>query len=212
MGYGGSDEEAGNIFESRFQTYTTALVLLKTLEALPTGSDLVKGPTQLTNQPASTSANLGGLINHGPISIWGHSNGGQIALTLLEATMGTYPTVLWAPVSKPFPYSVLYYTDESDDLGKLIRRELANFEEDYDVEQFSIHKYYDRVRAPIQLHQGTTDDAVPDKWSYELNKKLKEQEVDIDYLVYPGADHNLKPSWNTAVQKSLEFFSSHSGN
>lgn len=202
LGYAGSDSESGNIFESRFQTYTTALVLLKSLEEINGNPNLTSNPIQSTNQ----------LINHGPVSIWGHSNGGQIALTILEVTGANYPTVLWAPVSKPFPYSVLYYTDDSDDLGKLIRRELANFEEDYDVDQFSIHRYYDRIKAPIQLHQGAADDAVPSRWSFELNKKLNELGVDIEYLVYRGADHNLNPSWSVAVQKSLEFFNSHIAN
>ena len=93
LGYAGSDKEAENIFESRFQTYTTTLALLKSLKSLE------KWDKQ-------------------NISIWGHSNGGQIALTLLEITGETYPTALWAPVSKPFPYSILYYTDQSEDIKK----------------------------------------------------------------------------------------------
>jgi len=114
LGYAGSDTEASNIFESRFQTYTTALTLLDSLNTIA-------------------------QWDQKNVFIWGHSNGGQIALTLLEITGRQIPTVLWAPVSKPFPYSILYYTDESDDLGKLIRKELSLFEENYDVNEFSIH-------------------------------------------------------------------------
>lgn len=183
LGYAGSDKEAENIFESRFQTYVTGLSLLNSLDSLP-GWD---GQN---------------------IFIWGHSNGGQVALTLLEITQKDYPTVLWAPVSKPFPYSVLYYTDESDDGGKLIRRELAKFEDTYDVEFYSITNYYDRIRAPISLHQGTLDKEVPKDWSDELAEKLENLPSDFEYESYPGADHNLNPSWNTAVLRSLEFFKS----
>lgn len=181
LGYAGSDKESENIFESRFQTYTTTLTLLKSLKSIE-GWD---GQN---------------------IFIWGHSNGGQIALTILEATGESYPTVLWAPVSKPFPYSILYYTDESDDGGKLIRRELAEFEEQYDTDLYSITKYFDRIKASIQLHQGTGDDAVSKDWSDALIETLKGQGLTPSYYVYPGANHYLQPSWNSVVARDLQFF------
>lgn len=184
LGYATSDSEAGSIFESRFQTYTTALVLLNSLNSIPNWDG--------TN-----------------VFIWGHSNGGQIAMTVLEITGKAIPTTLWAPVSKPFPYSILYYTDESEDRGKLIRRELSRFEETYDPDLYAIDLYYGKIKAPLQIHQGTNDDAVPREWSDELTKKLKELEIVFDYFVYPGADHNLNPSWNKTVNRDLTFFSNH---
>lgn len=183
LGYGGSDTEASNIFESRFQTYTTSLTVLDSLSSISEW-------------------------NQTDLFIWGHSNGGQIALTLLEITGKEIPTVLWAPVSKPFPYSILYYTDESDDLGKLIRKELAGFEENYDVNEFSIHNYLNRIKAPLEIHQGTSDDAVPVTWTNDLVKNLEDLKVDVKYYKYPGADHNLQPNWSLAVQRSLNFFES----
>lgn len=187
LGYGGSDKESENIFETRFQTYTTALVLLNSLSS------------------------LGNLINS-DIFIWGHSNGGQIALTVLEITGKAYPTVLWAPVSKPFPYSILYYTDEAEDKGKLIRRELAAFEETYDVELYSLTNYLDRIKAPLQIHQGTADDAIPIDWTNNLSEKLLDLDIDrvtafgVNYYKYSGADHNLNPSWDPVVLRNLQFF------
>jgi dipeptidyl aminopeptidase/acylaminoacyl peptidase len=184
LGYGSSDKEAENIFEARFQTYVTALSLIESLDSV-SGWD---GKN---------------------IFIWGHSNGGQIAIALLEVSQKPYPTVLWAPVSKPFPYSVLYYTDESDDGGKLIRRELATFEDTYNVDYYSITNYFDRIKAPISLHQGTSDIEVPRFWSDELAEKLKDLVIDFEYATYPGADHNLNPSWNSAISKSLNFYRKH---
>ena len=183
LGYGRSDMEASNIFESRFQTYTTALTIINSLNTI----------TQWDRKN---------------VFIWGHSNGGQIALTLLEITGRQIPTVLWAPVSKPFPYSILYYTDESDDLGKLIRKELSQFEESYDVNQYSIHNYLNRIKSPLQIHQGSLDYAVPITWTNDLVDKLESLEIDLEYNKYQGADHNLQPSWNLAVQRSLNFFQS----
>lgn len=185
LGYGESDTEAGNIFEARFQTYTTVLELVKTIEE-----------------------NITLPWDHKNIFIWAHSNGGQIALTTLEVNGRVYPTVLWAPVSKPFPYSVLYYTDESEDKGKLIRSELAKFEALYNVELYSFENYLSYINAPLQIEQGTADEAVPLAWSKDLVAKLKDLEKDVTFYTYTGADHNLQPAWNTVVERDLKFYQS----
>jgi dipeptidyl aminopeptidase/acylaminoacyl peptidase len=184
LGYGGSDTPSEDIFEERFQTYTAALTLL---------------------------ASIGNLANADPerIGVWGHSNGGQIALTVLEVLRKAIPTVLWAPVSKPFPYSILYYTDEASDRGKFLRRKLAEFENNYDADLYSMPNYLDRIITPLQIHQGTADDAVPVEWSNELVQLLKESGKDVSYFTYVGADHNLAGNagaWNTAMMRSIDFF------
>lgn len=183
LGYAASDTESGNIFETRFQTYTTAIASINALK-------------NVQNWDGKN------------IFIWAHSNGGQIALTTLEATGADYPTVLWAPVSKPFPYSILYYTDDASDGGKFLRHETADFENIYDSNQFSLVNYLEKINAPIQLNQGGKDDAVPLVWSDSLSKKLKLLKKDITYLVYPASDHNMMPEWNTAVENALSFYRS----
>jgi len=197
LGYGDSDEESKNIFEARFQTYVTSYSLLTTIKELSSHPSLVESDIDIS--PFSISN----------IFIWGHSNGGQIALTLLEESGVNYPTVLWAPVSKPFPYSVLYYTDESEDNGKLIRGELAKFESDYDVEKYSLTNYLNHINAPIQLNQGTKDEAVPLSWSTTLKNKLKSFDKDIDFITYPETNHNMLPAWNLAVINGLNFYNSY---
>jgi dipeptidyl aminopeptidase/acylaminoacyl peptidase len=184
LGYGDSDKEAENVFESRFQTHTTALTVLKSIPSIK-------------------------QFDGKNIFIWGHSNGGQIALTTLEVTGANYPTVLWAPVSKPFPYSILYYTDDASDGGKFLRHELANFENDYDTDSYSLVKFLEKIKAPIQLNQGTFDSAVPVAWSNQLSKDLLELKVDLNYIKYPGADHNMSPDWNQAVGNALDFYKKH---
>jgi len=174
LGYGGSDNPPDDVFEERFLTYVAGLNLLAGVESWDKA---------------------------GKIGIWGHSNGGQIALTVLEVSGKEYPTVLWAPVSKPFPYSILYYTDEAEDRGKALRKKLADFEKDYDVELYNLTNYLDRIKAPVLLQQGSGDESVPQKWSDELVEKMK-----ADYVVYPGADHNLQPMWNQAVTQDVQFF------
>ncbi len=181
LGYGGSDNPSIDVFEERFQTYTAALDLLASIDSL-SGADASR------------------------VGIWAHSNGGQIALTVLTITGRSYPTTLWAPVTRAFPYSILYYTDEAEDKGKALRKKLAEFERNYDTDLYTMVNYVDRIRAPLQLHQGTGDDAVPVKWNEEFVADLKQRNKTIGYFLYPGADHNLQPSWNTVISRDLEFF------
>lgn len=194
LGYGKSDPASENSIEDRLQTYVSAATLLNSIANL--------------NQSLSAN-NLSATSNPTKIGIWGHSNGGQIALTTLEITGKSYPTVLWAPVSKPFPFSILYYTDDFDDHGRALRKVVAEFEKDYDVELYSLPNYLDKIQAPIQLHQGTADDAVPVKWSDTLVESLKKLEKDITYFTYPGADHNLLGGWKLAVNRSIAFYKEH---
>ncbi|OGD86469.1 hypothetical protein A2164_03625 [Candidatus Curtissbacteria bacterium RBG_13_35_7] len=192
LGYGESDNPSENPMEERFQTYVTALTLLVSVNSINNAFEI---------NAVDTRADADN------ISIWGHSNGGQIALTILEVAEKNYPTVLWAPVSKPFPYSILFYTDEFDDRGKMLRRVIAEFEQDYDVENYSLTNYLKRINAPIQIHQGSADDAVPIDWSEELVDKLKDSKKDVEYFTYTGADHNLIPNgWQLAVNRSIEFY------
>ena len=193
LGYGKSDNPSGNSIEERFQTYTTGLSLLSSLSNLDVGLN------------ASYSGKIKADVTK--VGIWGHSNGGQIALSVLEITGKNYPTVLWAPVSKPFPYSILYFTDEFDDHGKALRKVIANFENDYNIELYSPTDFYSWINAPIEIHQGESDDAVPLKWSDQLVETLNKLKKDVTYFTYPGSDHNLLPNgWGVAVQRSVDFY------
>ncbi|OGM32848.1 hypothetical protein A2803_05945 [Candidatus Woesebacteria bacterium RIFCSPHIGHO2_01_FULL_44_21] len=181
LGYGGSSPEAGNIYETRFQTYTTALSILSSLSTIK-------------------------QWNNKDLFIWAHSNGGQIALTVLAITGREIPTTLWAPVTKPFPYSVLYYTDESHDGGKYIRRELAKFEELYDVDKYTFSNYLKRIKALLLVHQGGADDAIPTEWSDSFVAKMRSLDNEVEYYKYPNADHNMRPDWDTVVARDVDFF------
>ncbi len=192
LGYGESDNPSKNSIEERFQTYTTSLSLLSSLKN-------INKALEESSQSARTN------LEH--IGIWGHSNGGQIAISTLELSGKTYPTVLWNPVTKPFPYSILYFTDEFDDHGKALRKAVADFEKDYNAELYSPSNYYSWINAPLQLHQGVDDEAVPLRWSNQFYDEMKKLKKDIDYFTYPGEDHNFsKGSWNLAVERSINFF------
>ena len=191
LGYGESENPSELSIEERFQTYSTALSLIASLDNL----DSAFSKKEISISSAEDK-----------LGIWGHSNGGHIALSVLAITKRNLPTVLWAPVTKPFPYSILYFTDEFDDEGEALRKVVADFEKDYDVFKFSPSRYYDRIESSIQIHQGSIDDAVPIEWTNEFVEKLNELEIENEYFVYPGADHNLLGGWDEAVVRSTDFY------
>jgi dipeptidyl aminopeptidase/acylaminoacyl peptidase len=194
LGFGSSDKGSKNGFEDRFQTYTTVLTLLSSLESI--------------NIALESKSDTAIAADTERVGIWGHSNGGHIALATLAITGRKYPTALWAPVSKSFPYSILYYTDEFDDQGRGLRAAVAEFEKNYDVRDFSPRRYYGWIKAPVQINQGLTDTEVPYWWSDELSETLKEKKVEAEYITYSGADHNMTPNgWSRAVADNIAFYS-----
>jgi dienelactone hydrolase len=221
LGFGESDKDFENTWEGRFVKPANVIDLLTTIKTFPT----IKFDDQAVD------------INPNKIGLWGHSNGGQIALTTLEVLAEPIPTTLWAPVTAPFPYSILFFGNDLADEGKSQRAWIALLESNYDVFDFSATQHIDRLTGPIQLHHGSADKAALQSWSNlfvdkietenetrqeaeentatlsaqqikDQNIELKNQ-IEINYLKYPGANHNMQPVWNTVVKRDLEFFEKH---
>ena len=89
LGFGGSDWPSGDVLQARFEKPITVLDLLASLASLARAD-----PKK--------------------VFFWAHSNGGQIALSVLEISGREIPTVLWAPVTKGFPQAVLDYMLEAE--------------------------------------------------------------------------------------------------
>lgn len=195
LGYGESDKPSEKSIEERFQTYTAALAMLVSVKNL--------------NAALSKDSEITQTADIQSLGIWAHSNGGQIALSTLAVTGRKIPTVLWAPVTKPFPYNILYFTDEFDDEGKALRKVVADFEREYDVYDYSVVRYLSWIKSPLQLHQGTVDEAVPQRWSDQFDELLTKKEIEHEYFIYPGENHNFNNgSWPLAVSRSIAFYQS----
>lgn len=194
LDHGDSDLSSEVPLEGRFETYTTALDMLASVENLPSF--------------LQTLEDIEVTADTRTIGLWGHSNGGHISLSVLAITGKPYPTILWNPVTKHFPYSVMFYMDEFEDQGKILRKFVANFEQDYDIGQYSPPNYYQYIRAPIQLHQGAADDIVPQKWSNQVVAELEGHDIAVEYVVHPGADHNLAggTGWQDAAKQGMDFY------
>ena len=163
LGYGLSDPEPENSWEARFIKPINVIELIKTLQSQP-NITIEGGDDEFVYR-----------LNNEQIGMWGHSNGGQIAVTVLEAASQPIPTTLWAPVTAPFPYSILFFSDEHRDEGKEMRAWLAKFEQDYDVLEFSLTQHLDFLTGPLQLHHGTGDEAALKIWSDEFQNKINQE-------------------------------------
>lgn len=184
LGFGGSDSSSEDVLEARFTRPITILNLLASIESLP-------------------------QANQENIFLWAHSNGGQIALSVLEISEKNLPTVLWAPVTKGFPQSILDYMDDYqnlDELGKQVYDRIQAFIQEYDSNQVSITNYFDQIQAPIQVYQGGSDDLVSHEWTEEFIKTMRGLNKKIEYFFYPNSDHHLKEDWDQVVEKNMEFF------
>jgi len=230
LGFGGSEAEPTDSWEARFIKPVNIIDLIKSLQA---NNWQISNTNPEANSWGIKLENLQLPENH--LGIWAHSNGGQIALTVLEALQEPIPTTLWAPVTAPFPYSVLFFSDEVEDEGKAMRKWLSLFEKDYDVFDFSLTKHLDLLSGKIQIHHGTNDDAALITWSSEFEDKIKVENkrrlnlqkelktatdssqidqiksqildpIEFTLFSYPGADHNMQPVWNNVMEKNLIFF------
>ena len=202
LGYGGSDPESFDILEARFEKPATVLSLLASLKYPildQVRSDPMRSSPLCGRETAPEGQRGSDLVKGCNLFIWSHSNGGQIALSVLEITQAEVPTSLWAPVSIGFPDSILHFVDDLPDGGEYIRKDLEDFQSRYDFAPYSITTYFDRIHAPIQLHQGGKDPDVPLEWSENLKQTLLDLNLDLDYFYYPNSDHNLRPDWNTAI-------------
>jgi len=181
LGFGSSDTSSADILEARFERPVTVLNLLASVKNLP-------------------------QANPDKIFLWGHSNGGQIALSVLEISQKNIPTVLWAPVTKGFPESVLQYMTEMDDQGLKVKKAIDNFQNLYTSKYFSIDQYWQDIQAPLQVHQGTADEYIQTEWTDNFVQTLKNLGKKVTYYQYPDNDHNLSKDWDLVIQRDLEFF------
>lgn len=222
FGFANADPEPEDTWEARFIKPINIIELIKTIQANPTiYSEVIENiESDPDKNPTTQTVKIYAQIEPNKIGIWAHSNGGQITLSVLQILSEPIPATLWAPVTAPFPYSLLFFTRTNEDEGKEARAWIAIFEKEYDVFDFSITKHIDSLTGPLQIHHGSKDKDALQEWSdsftqmieAENKKQVKVdssyQPIEFQYYIYPDADHNLLPShnWQLAIQRDLLFF------
>ena len=180
LGYGQSDLESANSLEARFEKVMSLLDLLETVKQLD-------------------------FVDPAKIGFWAHSNGGQIVLSVLEATGGKYSTVLWAPMTNAFPQSVLETADEGD-AGAPIRKLITDFEKNYDPRRYAFENYYHWIRSPVMIFQGTADVWCKVEWQQKVVAELTRAGNEAKLRVVEGDDHNFSKNWEVVAGETVDYY------
>jgi len=157
-------------------------------------------------------------VDKNRVGMWGHSLGGYLTLRAMVVDRSIKAGVIWGGVVGSY----------SDLLNNWRRPGISPFTSPPGaraswrqtlVEKFgtpdknptfwnsiSANSYLKDISGPVQLHHGTADSSVRVEFSEKLDKQLKTEEKISELYVYEGDDHNLTNNFNTAMQRSIEFF------
>lgn len=149
------------------------------------------------------------FIDPNRIGMWGHSMGGGIAARIMVLRPEVKAYVLFAPIS----------ADVKDNFFELSEEELALLGEKYGegeeadktYEKISPLAYFSEVKAPVQIHHGTADAAVPISFSEKMYTALSNFGKKAEFFVYPGQKHEFIEDWPLAAERSLQFFDKYVG-
>lgn len=177
LGFGESGAESVDMLEARFEKVENVLDLLMIVENLA-------------------------YVDKNNIYLWAHSNGGQIVLSVLEISGGNYPTVLWAPMTNPFPQSVLSTIEE----GSPVKAEIERFMKYYDERRYAFENYYSWINAPVLILQGDNDSWCEVEWQEKVVGDMVRMGRKAELVVIEGADHNMAGKWEEAVGESIKFY------
>ncbi len=153
------------------------------------------------------------------IGMWGHSLGGFLTLRNMVVRKDIKAGVIWAGVIASYPDLLTRWRRNTPPPGlprgatgwrqKLVAEFGSPEENPKFWNSISANSYLKDISGPLQLHHGTADTSVPVEFSEILKQQMKDAGKPIEVYIYPGDDHNLASSFNTAMQRSVEFFDKH---
>ncbi|MDO8618809.1 MAG: alpha/beta fold hydrolase [Candidatus Daviesbacteria bacterium] len=153
------------------------------------------------------------------IGMWGHSLGGNITLRSLAVSPDIRVAVIWGGVVGTYDDLMnnwqrrVTYTPPPNELA-LRNRSRADLISKYGTpginpdfwNSIDPNFHLDLVNAPVQLNAGLSDEEVPWQFSQGLQDRLEKEGKTVELYTYPGTDHNISQSFNSAMQHSLDFF------
>ncbi|MDE2588122.1 MAG: alpha/beta fold hydrolase, partial [Patescibacteria group bacterium] len=154
------------------------------------------------------------------IGIWGHSMGGNVTLHELVIPVSVQAVDIWSGVVGTYT-NILSWWDNRVATGVLTtQNDLQTLQL---VRQFTkTHgtpdtnpqfwqaidptDYLSKVQSPVLIQVGTGDTVVPPDFSSTLYASLKQLGKNVQFVSYPGADHNLAPDSTSAMGAAIAFF------
>jgi len=200
LGYGSSSPTPAPSFMHQFYSTINAVELYNSLEQPNFQYSAAVAQADRIVFPAAFKKRV----------IWGHSNGGQVALHFLTIIQKPVTTVLWAPVCIAFPDSAGHYGRGAAWADQ--------FKKDYTAADYSLFTYIDKIAdgTRILLEQGDKDTSVPKAWTDAFSKAVDAEnlrrektgrgKIALRYEVYANANHNLNPYWKTVLPRDAAFW------
>jgi dipeptidyl aminopeptidase/acylaminoacyl peptidase len=154
------------------------------------------------------------------IGMWGHSMGGYITLRAMVISPDIKAGVIWGGVVASYAdlLSMWHVTPGAPTRtpnGTGTPRGwrggyIAQFGTPEENPEFwnaiSANSYLADLSGPLQLHHGLADEEVPPVFSELLADEIKAVGGTVELYEYPGDDHNISPSFSTAMTRTIEFF------
>ncbi|MCP4166062.1 MAG: S9 family peptidase [Chloroflexi bacterium] len=153
------------------------------------------------------------------LGMWGHSMGGWITLRSMLVDDAIKAGVIWAGVVGSYADIVFnWHRDGQFPIPASIPERALRWRNDLIEthgtaeenpefwDSISANAMLDELSGPVQLHHGTNDKDVPLDFSATLAEQIQAAGGTAEYYEYPGDNHNISNSFNTAMRESVRFF------
>lgn len=160
------------------------------------------------------------IVNPEKIGVLGHSMGGNISLHELVMTNDFKVAVIASGVVGSYS-DILTWWKKREEAGVLTTendletaRVVDQFIKEHDTPQknpdfwntIDPTRDISSINTPVEILTGTADDVVPPQFSKSFRKNMLNNGKTVEYHEYKGADHNLRPDLDQAMQQAISFF------
>lgn len=153
------------------------------------------------------------------IGMWGHSMGGSITLRSMVIMDDVKVGVIWAGTVASIEQVLSRWDGGSQDgMANVARRRWGPWRQDLEARygtlaenpefwaSISPNSYVADLSGPILLQHGTGDVVVPAAYSQVLNQQIRAVGGDVEYIEYPGDDHNISGNLTSALSSAVAYF------
>lgn len=155
------------------------------------------------------------------IGMWGHSLGGNITQRAVVVSGDIKAAVIWGGVVGTYDdmYELWFNRRRNTNEATVQQQQQwrmsrTRFTELHGTPQSNPEywkeidpaKHLQFLKTPIQIHHTRGDETVTYRLSEEYAKELKAAGKEHEIYLYEGDDHNITANFNTAMQRSVEFF------
>lgn len=162
------------------------------------------------------------FVNPKKIGLWGHSMAGNVVMRSWAAKKQLPAVVIWAGAVYTYEDMLKYrITDASYQPANNSPQRMRKRQEIYEKygspsasvkfwQEVAPVTYLKDLQGAIQIHHAVDDETVNIAYSRDLNELLEKTSLPHEFYEYSSGGHNISgESYNTAMQRTAEFFKTH---